>query len=193
MSDKLREQSLAELQSAAGDEINFLSDADMLAAWWARLAVSSSESPESDRTISIQYAASARNALGLSTDPVKDRYISNLFTMLYTLLPVHDVINSAVSHIAKKIRRSIVEQRTREQIEAYFALQRQSAGKMLPFVGNSGMHTVTISSWGKANLFGHDFSPAALSVEDQAHAQYPSYIQTTHHPFNFPEAFCIMG
>lgn len=192
--DKLRAQSLAELQEAAGPgETPFLSEADVLAAWWARIVALSSQPPDSDRTISIQYASSVRKALGVSTDFSKDPYVSNLFSILYTLIPARDIINAPVSRTAKEIRRSIVEQGTREQVEAYFALQRQSFGKIFPFMGDSSMHLMTMSNWGKANLYGYDFSPAAVSAEDGAHAQYASYIQTTQLPFNFPEAFCIIG
>ncbi|KAF7537112.1 hypothetical protein G7054_g3994 [Neopestalotiopsis clavispora] len=192
--DKLRAQSMAEVSAVAGPgETPFLSEADVLAAWWARLAASTSQSPDSERTISIQYAASARKALGVSTDPSRDPYISNLFSILYTLKSARDMINTPVSHTAKEIRRSIVEQGTRQQVEAYYALQRQGPGKVLPFMGDAGMHSMTISNWGKANLYGHDFSPAALSAQDRGIAQYPSYIQTTQLPFNFPEGFCIIG
>ncbi|KAI5918155.1 hypothetical protein F4810DRAFT_603836 [Camillea tinctor] len=192
---KLRAQALAELEAAAGSggEKPFVSEADVLAAWWARIAVTSLMSPESKRTISIQYAASARKALSLSTDPAKDPYLSNMFTILYTLLPAHEIINKPVSYLASEIRRSIVEQGTREQVEAYFALQRQSPGRMFPSFGDAGMHMMTLSNWGKANLYGHDFGPAALAEEERAKGQFPSYIQTTQLPFSFPEGFCTIG
>ncbi|KAI0593534.1 hypothetical protein F4775DRAFT_586736 [Biscogniauxia sp. FL1348] len=191
---KLRTEALAELQAAAGPgEKPFVSEADVLAAWWARIAVTSLMSPDSKRTISIQYAASARKSIGLSADPAKDPYFSNMFTILYTLLPAHDMINKPISYVASEIRRSIVEQGTREQVEAYFALQRQSPGRMFPSFGDAGMHMMTLSNWGKANLYGHDFGPAALSKEEGAKGQFPSYIQTTQLPFSFPEGFCTIG
>ncbi|KAM0806699.1 hypothetical protein AB5N19_07036 [Seiridium cardinale] len=191
--DKLKSQALSDLQAAAGPgEKPFLSDGDVLAAWWARLASSTILDSQSTRTVSIQYAASARKALGLSTDPAKDPYVSNLFTILYSLLPACDIINKPVSQTAHQIRRSIIEQGTREQVEAYFALQRQGGGKMLPLLGDSNMHMMTISNWTKADLYGHDFGPAALSPEVRK-TQYPSYVQTTQLPFNFPEGFCIIG
>ncbi|ETS76628.1 hypothetical protein PFICI_12015 [Pestalotiopsis fici W106-1] len=192
--DKLRARSMAELSAAAEPGATpFLSDADVLAAWWARLAASTSQSPDSERTISIQYAASARKALGMSVDYSRDPYLSNLFTMLYTIMPARDLINKPVSHTAKEIRRSIVEQGTREQVESYYAIQRQTPGKMLPFMGDAGMHAVLMSNWGKANLYAHDFSPAALFSEDRGKAQYPSYIQATQVPFNYPEGFLVIG
>ncbi|KAI1638273.1 hypothetical protein F4809DRAFT_601081 [Biscogniauxia mediterranea] len=191
---KLRAEALAELEAAAGPgEKPFVSEADVLAAWWARIAVTSLMAPESKRTVSIQYAASARKALGLSSDPAKDPYFSNMFTILYSLLPAHDIINKPVSYLASEIRRSIVEQGTREQVEAYFALQRQSPGRMFPSFGDAGMHMMTLSNWGKADLYGHDFGPAALSKEEGAKGQFPSYIQTTQLPFSFPEGFCTIG
>lgn len=195
--ENLRTKILAELQAEAtasgSSEKPFVTEADVLGAWWTKLAVTSLMKADSSRTVNLQYAASARKALGMSTDPAKNPYFSNLFTMLYTLLPASEIIQKPVSHLAREIRRSVVEQGTREQVEAYFALQRQAAGKMVPFFGDAGMHLMTLSNWGKADLYGHDFSPAAVSEDDAEKSQYPSYIQTTQLPFNFPEGFCVIG
>ena len=192
---RMREQALAELRAAAGpdDEEPFVSEADVIAAWWARLTVSQLVAADSNRTVSIQYAASARKALGLSTDITVDPYVSNCFSILYTLMPASEMIARPVSHLAAAIRRSIVEQGTREQVEAYFALQHRAPGRMMPLFGDAGMHMMTLSNWGKANLYGHDFGPAALSAEDRTRGQFPSYIQTTQLPFSFPEGFLFMG
>ncbi|KAH8666844.1 hypothetical protein BX600DRAFT_481192 [Xylariales sp. PMI_506] len=192
--EKLHADALAELRTAASPgEKPFLSEGDVLAAWWVRLLITQLEDTSSRRTINIQYAASARKAVGLSSDLAKDPYVSNLFTVLYNLLPAADIINKPLSHLAQQIRQSIAEQGARDQVEAYFALQRQLPGKMLPVFGDSGMHMVTLSNWGKANMYGHDFSPAAIFENDRSTEQYPSYIQSTQLPFNFPEGFCIIG
>ncbi|KAI1326770.1 hypothetical protein F5Y16DRAFT_373972 [Xylariaceae sp. FL0255] len=192
--DKLRAECLEELKAAAGPgEDTFVSEADVFSAWWARLIVTQLVAPTSIRTISIQYAASSRKALGLSTDLDKDPYISNLFTILYSLLPASDIINKPLSFLAREIRRSIIEQGTKEQIEAYFALQNRAPRRTAPLFGDAGLHMLTLSNWRKANLYGHDFSPAACSKDDSARGQYPSYLQSSHLPFDFPEAFCFMG
>ncbi|KAI4600014.1 hypothetical protein KJ359_001115 [Pestalotiopsis sp. 9143b] len=192
--DKLRAQSIEELKAKAKPgEVPFLSEGDVLAAWWARLIASTSLSPSSKRTISFQYAADARKALGLSTDPSRAPYLSNLFTMLYTFMPARDMIAAPVSHTAREIRRSIVEQGTRAQVESYCAMQRREPGKMLPLLGDAGMQTVTMSNWRKADFYGHDFSPAASADEDREKELYPSYIQTTYLPFKFPEGFTVTG
>lgn len=186
--DKLRAQSMAKLQAEAapGEPKPFLSDNDVLLAWWARVTVADVVDPGSNRTISIQNAASARRALGLSDERP---YVSNAFTIRYTLLPACDLLDAPVGDVARAIRRSLVEQGSRAQVEAYFALQRAAPGRMLPFFGDAAMHMLTFSNWSKANLYGHDFSPAAGGTA----AVFPSYIQTSQLPFSFPEGFCVIG
>lgn len=140
-----------------------------------------------------QNAVSARKILdpefGSSTTP----YISNIFSLLYSLIPAKTLLSRPVSWLASEIRRSIVEQRTRSQAEAYWALQRRSPGRVMPFFGNAGMHLITLSNWTIANFYGHDFSPARLQPADQGKPLYPSYVQALQLPFSFPEGTLIIG
>lgn len=114
--------------------------------------------------------------------------------MLYSLIPAKTLLSQPISWLASEIRRGLVEQRTRSQAEAYWALQRQSPGRVMPFFGNAGMHLITLSNWSIANFYGHDFSPARVHPESAGgKALYPSYIQALQLPFSFPEGTLIIG
>lgn len=115
--------------------------------------------------------------------------------MLYSLIPAKTLLAHPISWLAAEIRRGLVEQRTRTQAEAYWALQRQSPGRVMPFFGNAGMHLITLSNWSIANFYGHDFSPARKQQPEDGHAKplYPSYIQALQLPFSFPEGTLVIG
>lgn len=215
---KLHAQAVKELEAEhaknGGEEPKpFLSPGDVLTAWWARLTVGQLVSADSQRTITIQvsnrdhttssvhgetyshrskHAASARKALSRDFDTSSRPYISNMFTMYYSLMPARELLSKPLGWLAAEIRRAIVEQGTREQVEAYFALQRKSPGRVMPFFGDAGMHLMTPSNWCRANLYGHDFSPATVDPQ-QRQEVYPSYVQSTQLPFSFPEGTLIIG
>lgn len=113
--------------------------------------------------------------------------------MLYSVIPAKTLLSRPVSWLASEIRRGLLEQRTRTQSEAYWALQRQTPGRVMPFFGNAGMHLITLSNWKIANFYGHDFSPARLHPTSEGKPLYPSYIQALQVPFSFPEGTLIIG
>lgn len=81
---------------------------------------------------------------------------------------------------------------TRGQVEAYYALQRQTPGRTIPIFGDAGMHMLIFSNWSKAGFYGHDFSPARVDAADET-PLYPSYIQAVQLPLEFPEGTLIIG
>lgn len=65
-------------------------------------------------------------------------FISNCVYFFNTLLPTCDILAKPLSHTAQQIRWALREQSTREQIEAYCAILRESgSGKFPPFFGDS--------------------------------------------------------
>lgn len=112
--------------------------------------------------------------------------------MYYSLISARELISRPLSWLAQHIRTAIATQGTRAQVEAYFALQREMPGRVMPFFGEAGMHLMTFSNWCKANLYGHDFSPARLDKTDNT-PLFPSYVQTIQLPFEFPEGTLIVG
>lgn len=136
---------------------------------------------------------SARKSLDAEFGTATTPYISNLFTMLYSLVPAKTLLSRPVSWLASEIRRGLFEQRVHSQAEAYWALQRQSPGRFMPLFGNAGMHLITLSNWSIAKFYGHDFSPTRLHPAVQEKPMYPSYVQALQLPFSFPEGTLIVG
>lgn len=137
-----------------------------------------------------------RKALSKDFETSGRPYVSNLFSVLYSLAPAREILTRPVSWLAQQLRRSIEEQvTTSAQVEAYYALQREVPGRMPPLFGDAGMHMLGFSNWCKADFYGYDFSPARLDATARAGDMplYPSYIQTVHLPMQVPEETLIIG
>ncbi|KAK6073349.1 hypothetical protein SCUP515_06961 [Seiridium cupressi] len=177
---KVRSDALQELASDTSLEDGkslFLSEGDVLVAWWSRLVVSHLSKPKN----------TTRSVLTEELPP-GSLYISNCMGFINTLLPSQELLEQPLSRVALEVRRSIDQQRTREQVEAYCALQRRSKDRILPLFGDSSMHIVGFTNWTKAKLFDVDFS--AARVNQQASGPLlPSYIQSMQYPYNFNEGF----
>ncbi|UKZ78758.1 hypothetical protein TrVFT333_006503 [Trichoderma virens FT-333] len=95
-------------------------------------------------------------------------------------------------HLAAQIRRSIKEQGSREQVEAYTSLIRlDPANRAPPFFGSSSMQLLMFSNWQKANMYGTDLSAAA--VTPRRTPLRPSYVQSVQGPYNFSDGIIIVG
>lgn len=191
--EKLRVQALAELATEAateGQEKPWLSEGDVLAAWWLRLAVSHFPL-NSERNVVIQNAFSMRSALEKDLLPAGSKYLSNCVGFINVVLPAKEVLQKSLGYVALQFRRAIVEQGTREQVEAYGALLRDSKAGTPPFFGDGSNHLVSFSNWGKANLFKVDLSAAAVKPRDSP--CMPCYIQSVEQPYSFTEGFQIVG
>ncbi|KAK9783642.1 hypothetical protein SCAR479_00201 [Seiridium cardinale] len=186
---KLRSDALQELTSDTSLEDGkglFLSEGDVLVAWWSQLVVSHLSKPK-NTTIAIQNAFSQRSVLTEELPP-GSLYVSNCMGFINTLLPSQELLEQPLSRIALEVRRSIDQQRTREQVEAYCALQRKSKDRILPLFGDSSMHIVGFTNWTKAKLFDVDFSAARVNQQESGPLP-PSYIQSMQYPYNFNEGF----
>lgn len=183
---KLRTDALAELV-AAGVEKPFLTENDVLTAWWTRLALTRL-APETP--VTIMMAMSARRALEKDLLPPDKLYVSNCLAFMNLLMPQKDLYQS-LGTLAGQIRRGINEQGTREQIEAYEGLVRAAAYPLPLFMGNGSTHQISYSNWTKADLFKMDFSVAA--VKPRHEPLLPSFTSHAQIPFKCPEAFIIMG
>lgn len=107
-------------------------------------------------------------------------------------MPAKDLLQRPLSHLASHIRRSIKEQGSREQVEAYMALVRKDpSNKAPPFFGTSSMQLLMFSNWQKANLYGIDLSAAA--VTPRSTPLTASYIQSVQGPYNFTDGLIIVG
>ncbi|KAH8178379.1 transferase family protein [Sarocladium implicatum] len=174
----------------------WISEGDVLCAWWTRVMLPQlSIHPE--RTVLLNNAFSLRKPLENDLLPADCPYLSNAVGFINVLMSAKEILENPVSHLAGEIRRCINEQGTRPQVEAFAAMVRESANKLPPFFGDSGMHMITYSNWAKAKLYNVDFSSAVLSSEskrsDDSRVGRPSYTQSLQMGVTVPNGFPIMG
>lgn len=186
-------QELAENAAAEGrEEKPFVTEGDVLVAWWTRLCASHL-GKDSSTTVAAQNAMSLRKVLRDDLlFPSEKPFISMALGFPTVILPARDILTKPLSWLALQFRRAISEQGTRAQVEAYAAMQREFSPTMrMPiFFGDSGMYNLFYSNWQKAGLFDFDFAAAAVSPADRP--LRASYIQCVQDPA-FPEGWPISG
>lgn len=187
--DGLKAAALKDLK-ASGVESPFLTDNDVLTAWWTRMALGHLPA-ESDRPVTVQIAMSLRKALQNDLLSPHKPYVSNCFGFTNILLPASEFRKDPLSGIASQIRGAINKQSTREQVESYQAMVRASMAPLPVFMGTGATHQISYSNWTKADLFAADFSAAA--VRPRKEPLYASYIAHCQVPFQFPEGFIVIG
>ncbi|KAL6792560.1 hypothetical protein GGI42DRAFT_334957 [Trichoderma sp. SZMC 28013] len=190
--ESLRNEAIGEL-TANGTEDPFLSEGDVLCAWWTRLAVS--HLPRStQKTVVLNNAYSLRKSLETDLLPKGAPYVSNAIGFINVLLPVQYIFEKPLSYIAAATRNAINELGSRSQVEAFSALWRESRGKIPPFFGDGSMHMITYSNWSKAKLFKTDFSAAVIkSCNEGGKSGLPTYIQNNQFGLVLPNGFPIIG
>lgn len=124
--------------------------------------------------------------------PDKRPFLSNCVGFLSTLMPVKDLLQKPLSYVATQIRRSIKEQGSRQQVEAYTSLVRlDPANRAPPFFGDSSMHLFMFSNWQKGNMFRMNLM--AATVAPRQTPLRPSYVQSVQGPYNFSDGIIIVG
>ncbi|KAI8282298.1 hypothetical protein K4K60_003625 [Colletotrichum sp. SAR11_57] len=92
----------------------------------------------------------------------------------------------------KFIRRTLIEQGSREQIEAYTSLIRQDPiNKAPPLFGDTSMKLLMFTNWQRARLYETDFSAASVNKLDGP--LFPSYIQAVPGPYEFNDGLILFG
>ncbi|EHK20457.1 uncharacterized protein TRIVIDRAFT_223781 [Trichoderma virens Gv29-8] len=166
-----------------------LEQGDILVDWVSRLAIANPPE-DSEKPFAVQQAYEWRPILK-DLIPEKRPFLSNCVGFLVTLMPAKDVLQKPLSHLAAQIRRSIKEQGSREQVEAYTSLIRlDPANRAPPFFGSSSMQLLMFSNWQKANMYGTDLSAAA--VTPRRTPLRPSYVQSVQGPYNFSDGIIIV-
>lgn len=195
---KLREAALTEVETEeekeSGVDKPFLTQGDVLCAWWTRIAIAHLPR-KSRRTVVLNIAIDLRPSLAGDLLVGDDaRYVSNAIGFVNVLLPAKDIFDKSLGEVALEIRCAIVELRTRGQVETFCAMWRASYGKVPPFFGDPGMHMVTYSNWSKAKLFELDVSAAVVRPgEGNKRPGIPKYIQNNQFGLILPNAFPIIG
>jgi hypothetical protein len=169
------------------DSKPFLSDGDVIRAWCTRLAIQYM-APTSTRLIVITNVYCLRRVLEKDLLPRGTAYMSNAILGVFAFLPGYQIFQKPLSFVAAQIRRSIQEQGTRSQIEAYASLFQKVISKtgQAPLFGDSSAQMVIFSNWSKGKFFDIDFSSAVIKqgilLEKRANPLgRPSYIQSNGH------------
>ncbi|KAL6411812.1 lysR family regulatory protein [Ilyonectria robusta] len=189
-------------QDASGSE-PFLSDGDIISAWWTRLAIQHLPRT-STRTILISNGFSLRGVLANDLLPSGTAYMSNAVYAVFAFMSASDVFNKPLSYVASQVRQSIQEQGTREQIEAFAALLKTAteATGRAPIFGDSSTQMLNFSNWTKGRLFDVDFSTASANLKPYPQLMErpntlgrPSYVQVITHlnGFSGRYSFPIFG
>ena len=148
----------------------FISDGDILTAWYIRLLTSCLPStPHASPTRSIQIinVFNLRTLLTSTSPPLlphRTAYIGNCWSMIQSFIPLHDLLTAPLGHLAARLRADLLAQTTRAQIIARYRVQRavEARGGTPPLYGQADMQISPVSNWGKARLFDVDFGTAVL-------------------------------
>lgn len=201
--NSMKSTALSELATYSSDPDSkpFLSDGDVISAWWTRLACSMVPR-NSKRSITIMNVFGMRGALEKDLLPANKAYIGNATHSVHAFVPANVLFSRPISYTASLIRRSIVEQGTRPQIEALAAMARQSYidAKRPPIFGDGTTKLIAFSNWTKARFFELDFSVAVVKegypLEKRKHGLgKPRYLHAHAYTNNLPvrNAFQISG
>ncbi|KAF7588670.1 hypothetical protein BBP40_005421 [Aspergillus hancockii] len=147
--NEMRDQALHELAvQNKGQLAPFLSEGDVLLAWWLRALVRALK-PSPNRLISTLNVFDIRSTALLESPSTNIAYITNAALMSITFLRAHQILREPLSFVASHIRRSLAQQRTLPQIEACFALQKSISRKNdhPPVFGESTSLLVVCTNW----------------------------------------------
>ncbi|RAH85214.1 hypothetical protein BO86DRAFT_445733 [Aspergillus japonicus CBS 114.51] len=174
--DGMRSQAIQELTTTTtttGGKANspapFLSESDVLLAWWTKVTIRALN-PASNRLLALMNIFDFRSLVlppDLADPSQNVAVIGNVTFPAYTLLRVRDILAMPVSQLAAHIRHSLVQQRTKPQVEALAALIRETLetkGVDATLFGEYDTLLMAWSNWHKGRLFEIDFSAAVTSV-----------------------------
>jgi hypothetical protein len=112
--------------------------------------------------------------------------VTNAVFATLTFLLVRQVLEEPLGFTAFEVRKSLVEQRNIEQLQALDSIQRETLDNTHhpALFGNPSMYMIMISNWAKSKLFEVDFSAAVqkegLSLKSRTNLLgKPSSIQGT--------------
>ncbi|KUL81848.1 hypothetical protein ZTR_09749 [Talaromyces verruculosus] len=200
----LRLRAMADLSAISLTDDNslpFVSESDVLLAWWVS-TIYRALNFRSDQAILVNNALNLRTSTHDSFETTEDVYLGNALCMSPTFLQGSQISGESLGQIALRIRQSLAQQRTTEQVEAMTAVQMETMEKTgyLALVGDPRMVLLSCSNWNKARLYDMDFSPAILhkstesNIGDVRDAGKPSYVNGVQHSANsFRNVLSVTG
>lgn len=179
---------------------SFVSESDVLLAWWVR-TLNYALGVQRNQRIMVNNALNLRTSPDEVVDFGNDVYMGNALCMCPTFLQGIQLAEENLGQIALRIRRSLAQQRTTEQVEAMTALQMQTMAETgyLALVGDPQMVLLSCSNWHKARLYDVDFSPAILPSTRSEKRQIaspgkPSYVNGVQHSsISFRNVLSVIG
>ncbi|RLL97470.1 hypothetical protein CFD26_105747 [Aspergillus turcosus] len=177
----LRAKALEELGSRSSEssiQQPFVSNGDILLAWWSRTILRALGCRPS-KPVAIQQMMDNRPMLTGPYIPSDSVLIGNCMSVICTFSNAQEILEQSLSKTAVKIRRSVIEHRTREQVEAWNDLYLSYMNGWMPLLfGSSNMASILCSNMAKANLFDIDFSEAIVagSPSPKRNSGKPSFI-----------------
>lgn len=199
-------QELVKLDSAMRTyekEVPFLSEGDVLFAWLSKIATAQMPR-DSEQTVLLINILDMRRVLSKDMLPAPGVYVGNAAAHIDTFVSLRDLISQPISATAAKIRSSIVEQGTRDQLESQTAIARAAIDKGgFPILfGDANMHMVVCTNWTRARMYEVDFSAAivqgTLEVDSKRTASStakPSFLAVTSvvEGFTKRNTFAVLG
>jgi hypothetical protein len=200
--ENMRENARQQLATENNEQDKpFISEGDVIFAWYSRMMLLALK-PALHRTVVLMNAFDIRPALANDMIPSNCAFVGNATSLAYTCLSVRRTLQEPLSFVASELRRSLEQQRTRQQIEALAALRKQTAEKtgQLPVIGDSNSLLIICSNWHKARIFDFDFSPAVVAsgvplTEWSNKLGRPSYVNPISHvyPMRFRNCGIVIG
>ncbi|KAF2444348.1 lysR family regulatory protein [Karstenula rhodostoma CBS 690.94] len=160
----------------------FLSDGDILCAWWNRLITASlPRAPKPSRTIQILNVFNMQDVLRITEPPLLPAdcaYVANCVTTVQSFFTLHELLSLPLGHVAARLRADLVLQTTRPQLEARWKLHREEEARSgyPPLYGSGDMQLSPFSNWQKAKVFEVDFGGAVVGTGREGEAARPVYV-----------------
>ncbi|KAI1261787.1 putative LysR family regulatory protein [Xylariaceae sp. FL1019] len=165
--DELSASARSELVAATGNEKAFVSDSDVLCAWWTRLMTKSFNTPP-DRAVCLMNRFDSRDILakmGLLPS-MNVSFFGNAAYSASCFIPAAKYLSTTypLGLLANSVRESIQIHRSVGQLQAQDAAFRETKAKTgrLPLYGDSDMLLHVVTNCYRGKLFQLDFSPAVL-------------------------------
>ncbi|KAK8106989.1 uncharacterized protein PG998_009002 [Apiospora kogelbergensis] len=182
--DMLRKDALANLEPREMDDNHkgvsnsprFVSDGDVLCAWWSRHVISSllRAARTSSQTVCITNWMGLRGLLKQQAGLIpalekRNALVANALVPVPALIASKELLGRPLGDIAAMLRQALQTLGTWPQVQALMRLQRGVNDKMggvgPPIFGDAGMHMLICSNLTKAGFYDIDFS-AAVAADD---------------------------
>ena len=139
----------------------FVSEGDVLLAWWTQTLIPHISSSLSQTVAVINVLEIRALLVSKGLLPRDSAYIGNAFAWVPVFTSVRAILSASIGSLALAIRHSLATQSKPEQVEAFMRLQH-TAGKEKFVLGDVGMKMMVCTNGTKVGLYDLDFSAALV-------------------------------